>query len=153
MNILVRWNHTSGNLEIRCPEVEIIYASLISHWFIQAINLTHGSVMLSINACDVDLITIMCNTINDCIGKRTCFASKSSTSNNYGKESKIGFVDPDLCSRDKYYLLTIWSCWINQTVWVALRQASFSIGDWTYADSWFTIVRKSSIGWEFIILP
>ena len=85
LNILVRWIRTSGNLEIRCPEVEIIYASLISHWFIQAINLTHGSVMLIINACDVDLITIMCNTINDCIGKRTCFASKSSTSNNYGK--------------------------------------------------------------------
>ena len=25
MNILVRWNHTSGNLGIRCPEVEITY--------------------------------------------------------------------------------------------------------------------------------
>lgn len=25
LNILVRWNRTSGNLEIRCPEVEIIY--------------------------------------------------------------------------------------------------------------------------------
>ena len=25
LNILVRWNRTSGNLGIRCPEVEIIY--------------------------------------------------------------------------------------------------------------------------------
>ena len=28
MNILVRWNRTSENLEIRCPEVEIIYTWL-----------------------------------------------------------------------------------------------------------------------------
>ena len=31
MDILVRWDRTSGNLEIRCPEVEIIYASLLVH--------------------------------------------------------------------------------------------------------------------------
>lgn len=33
LNILVRWNRTSGNLEIRCPEVEIIY-TLVSIGFI-----------------------------------------------------------------------------------------------------------------------
>ena len=34
VNILVRWNRTFGNLEIRCPEVEIIYASLLAKCFI-----------------------------------------------------------------------------------------------------------------------
>lgn len=37
---------------------------------------SHGSVMLNINACDVDLIAVMGNTVNDCISQRTCFSSK-----------------------------------------------------------------------------
>ena len=32
--------------------------------------------MLSINACDVDLIAVMCNTVNDSISQRTCFSSE-----------------------------------------------------------------------------
>ena len=32
--------------------------------------------MLSINACDVNLIAIMCNAVNDSISKGTCFTSK-----------------------------------------------------------------------------
>lgn len=32
--------------------------------------------MLSINACDIDLIAVMGNTVNDCISQRACFSPK-----------------------------------------------------------------------------
>ena len=45
---------SSGNLEIGCLETEIIYASLLAQYFVQAIRFPHELVMLSINACDID---------------------------------------------------------------------------------------------------
>ena len=67
---------SSGNLEIGCLETEIIYASLLAQYFVQAIHFPHGLVMLIINACDVDLIAVMGNTVNDCISQRACFSPK-----------------------------------------------------------------------------
>lgn len=49
LNILVRWNRTSGNLEIRCPEVEIIY-TLVSMGFIYQRNDNY----LSMSKCFID---------------------------------------------------------------------------------------------------